>query len=208
MIRICLTGSIATGKTTISRFMQEEGAIVIDTDLITHSIYRHPTPTSEKILALFGSEYLKEQSIDRKKLGERVFKNPQELELLNSIVHPSVRAEVAKFTEHYKKIEEEKGVCILLVYVIPLFFESGADYNVDYVVVASCSQENQFKRLVERNGYNKEDAIRRIKAQIPVEEKAKKADYVIDTNKPPDKIRDDVKSLLKKWDWEPFYEKN
>jgi dephospho-CoA kinase len=209
MLRICLTGSIATGKTTVSKFMQAEGAIIIDTDLITHSIYNHPTPTSIKILEVFGPEYLKEQNIDRKKLGERVFKNPHDLELLNSIVHPSVRAEVAKFTRHYKKIEEQNNKSFLLVYVIPLFFESAvSDYDIDYIVVAGCSKENQFKRLVEREGYTEQEAIRRINSQIPIEEKMMKADYVIDNNQALDKIRIDVKTLLKNWAWDPYYEKD
>jgi dephospho-CoA kinase len=207
MLRICLTGSIATGKTTVSRFMQEEGALIIDTDLITHSIYRHPSPTSLKILEAFGGEYLVNENIDRKKLGARVFKNPHDLELLNSIVHPSVRDEVSRLTGFYSQQEKELNKTFLLVYVIPLFFETKHSYDVDYVVVAACSAENQLSRLTEREGYTPEEAERRIRAQIPVAEKIKQADYVIDTNKSLAEIKQNVKILLKKWKWDPYEEK-
>lgn len=218
MLRICLTGSIATGKTTVSQFMQEEGAIIIDTDLITHSIYKHPTPPSIKILEVFGREYLNNGNIDRKKLGERVFKNPHDLELLNSIVHPFVREEVGRLTNFYEKLEKEKEKSFLIVYVIPLFFETNSNYksrkrgpvisdrnyNVDYIVLAACSGENQFKRLTERESYSPEEAERRIRAQIPIEEKKKKADFVIDTNQSLEDIKHDVKILLKGWKWDPL----
>jgi dephospho-CoA kinase len=91
--------------------------------------------------------------------------------------------------------------------VIPLYFETKSNYHADYVVVAACTPENQFKRLTLREGYSSEEAERRIRAQIPVAEKIKMADYVIDTNQTLEEIKHDVKILLNDWKWDP-YEKN
>lgn len=206
MIKLILTGSIATGKTTVSEILKKFGAVIIDTDVITHQIYAHPTPTTIKILEIFGDHYLENNLIDRKKLSELVFKDKLELEKLNSIVHPNIREQVKLLTEKYHEIEKEKGLNYLLVYVIPLFFEAGSNYESDYILVASCSEENQLQRLMKRNGFSYDQAISRIKSQIPISEKIKNADFVIDTNQSFDKIESDLKKLINTWEWDVYEE--
>lgn len=203
MMKLCLTGSISTGKTTVSSFMSELGAIIIDTDLVTHNLYKYPSEASNKILEAFGLELLKEDNtIDRKKLGAIVFKDKEKLEILNKIVHPLVRKEVYAQRDYY--LSKEKGRNFLLVYVIPLYFEAGKTYEVDAIVVSACSKENQLKRLMLRDNCSQEEAERRINSQISIEEKIKQADYIIDTNKTKEEIKVQVSNLLSKFSWDKY----
>ncbi|MFN8578995.1 MAG: dephospho-CoA kinase [Candidatus Sericytochromatia bacterium] len=206
MIKIILTGSIATGKTTVADILKKYGAIIIDTDIITHQIYNHPTPTTEKILNEFGEEYLENGQINRKKLAELVFKDKNALEKLNSIVHPDVRNQVKLLTEKYQKLEKENNLSYLVIYVIPLYFEVGKHYESDYVLVASCSEDNQIKRLMKRGNFSYQEARVRINAQIPISDKVKESDFVIDTNQSFDKIESDLKDLIKSWEWDIYEE--
>lgn len=205
MIKVCLTGSIATGKTTISKQLADSGAIILDTDLIVHSMYNYPSETSKKILEAFGTDLLQENKIDRKKLSQIVFSDPSKLELLNSIVHPAVKKYVYAEVEKYTDLEKEKNLNYLLVYVIPLFFETNSSYQVDKILLAFCSEENQLKRLIQRENYTQEEAFKRIKAQIPISEKIKKADFLIDTNLDLDSVKGQVSDFLKKFKWDKFY---
>lgn len=207
MLKICLTGSIATGKTTVSRLMAENGAIIIDTDLLTHAAYKYPSPASEKIIQYFGEEFLLEGHIDRKKLAARVFSKPEDLKVLNSIVHPFIYSEVGRLSQYYENLAKENQKNYLLVYVIPLFFETNSKYQVDHIVLAACSPENQLKRLIAREGYSKEEAVRRINSQMPIELKISKSDFVIDTNQSIDIIKNEVRELLNKFVWDTFDEK-
>lgn len=205
MIKICLTGSIATGKTTISKQLADSGAIILDTDLIVHSMYNYPSETSEKILEAFGSDLLQENKIDRKKLSQIVFSDPSKLELLNSIVHPAVKKYVYAEVEKYEQLEKSKNQNYLVVYVIPLFFETNSSYQVDKILLAFCSEENQLKRLIQRENYTQEEALKRIKAQIPISEKIKKADFLINTNLDLESVKGQVSDFLKKLKWDRFY---
>lgn len=205
MIKVCLTGSIATGKTTISKQLVDSGAIILDTDLIVHSMYNYPSETSKKILEAFGTDLLQENKIDRKKLSQIVFSDPKKLELLNSIVHPAVRKYVYYEVQKYEQLEKEKNQNYLLVYVIPLFFETNSSYQVDKILLAFCSEENQLKRLIQRENYTQEEALKRIKAQIPISEKIKKADFLIDTNLDLESVKGQVSDFLKKFKWDKFY---
>jgi dephospho-CoA kinase len=207
MLKIILTGSIATGKSTVSEIMKKNGAIIIDTDIITHQIYNHPSLTTLKILDEFGENYLENGQINRKKLAETVFKDENLLKKLNSIVHPDVRNQVKLLTEKYKNIENEKKLSYLVVYVIPLYFEVGKNYESDYVLVASCSQENQLERLMKRGNFSYNEAKVRIESQISITEKIKESDFVIDTNQSFDKIESDLKELMSSWEWN-IYEEN
>lgn len=208
MILICLTGSIATGKTTISNFMAKKGCILIDTDLVVHNMYNSGTEASKKIQNEFGDDCINEDgSVNRKKLGDIVFENKDKLKKLNEIIHPLVREEVFRQTDIYKQIEKENNLNLIVVYVIPLFFETGSNYPVDYILVSHCSEENQLKRLIKRNNFTKEEAINRIKSQIPINEKMSKANFLINTNESISSIKKQVSDLLSKFKWDPYYEK-
>lgn len=205
MIKICLTGSIATGKTTISKQLEDSGAIILDTDLIVHAMYNYPSETSKKLLETFGSDLLQENKIDRKKLSQIVFSDPSKLELLNSIVHPAVKKYVYDEVQKYEQLEKEKNENYLVVYVIPLFFETNSSYQVDKILLAFCSEENQLNRLIQRENYTQEEALKRIKAQMPIAEKIKKADFLIDTNLDLASVKEQVSDFLNKFKWDRFY---
>lgn len=208
MILICLTGSIATGKTTISNFMAKKGCILIDTDLVVHNMYNSGTEASKKIQNEFGDNCINEDgSVNRKKLGDIVFENKDKLKKLNEIIHPLVREEVFRQTDIYKQIEKENNLNLIVVYVIPLFFETESNYPVDYILVSHCSEENQLERLIKRNNFTKEEAINRIKSQIPIKEKMSKANFLINTNESISSIKRQVSDLLSKFKWDPYYEK-
>lgn len=204
MIKFCLTGSISTGKTTVSKYMKDFGAIIIDTDIVVHDLYNYPSETSKKIISVFGEDLLENGQINRKELSKIVFSDSEKLKKLNDIVHPDVRKEVYRLTEEYEKDEKLKTKTYLLVYVIPLFFETGSSYSVGNIIVSACSEKNQLLRLIERNNFTKEEAVKRIISQIPISEKIKKADYVIDTNESLDKIEDQVRNLLSRFEWDKF----
>jgi len=207
MIKIGLTGGIATGKTTVSDFMKKEGAIIIDTDMITHLIYKYPSETSLKILETFGNEYLDTENniINRKKLGKRVFENKSELDLLNQIVHPLIHKETDKILNFYLNLEKEENKNFLIIYVAPLLFEAKRESFVDFVIVVSCSEENQIKRLIERNKCTKDDAQKKINSQMPTKLKEEKAHFIIDTNKPVEDVETQIKKLLNNWEWDKYF---
>ncbi|MBC7475057.1 MAG: dephospho-CoA kinase [Candidatus Sericytochromatia bacterium] len=207
MISLILTGSVATGKTTVSNFMQEQKAIIIDTDLLTHGLYDYPSPTINKLVDTFGENILdKDLSVDRKKLAKIVFNDPESLKKLNDIVHPDVRAKVNQVTKYYQDIETKLNKNFLIVYVIPLYFEAGKNYTADYIVVATCSKEKQLERLIKRGGYSLDEAERRIDTQISITEKIKYSNYIIDTNQDFDKIKNNVYQLLASWKWDRYEE--
>ncbi|MFN8673834.1 MAG: dephospho-CoA kinase [Candidatus Sericytochromatia bacterium] len=206
MIKFCLTGSIATGKTTVSNFLKELGCIIIDTDQVVHDLYNYPSKTSKKIINHFGQNLLENNQINRIELSKIVFSDKQKLKELNEIVHPDVKEEVYNRTKNIEILEKDKNKNYILVYVIPLFFETGSSYQVDHIIVSACSEKNQLDRLIERNSFSKEEAVKRIISQISISEKIKKADFIIDTNENLDKIKEQVKNLLDKFTWDKIDE--
>ena len=174
-IIIGLTGNIATGKSIVLRMLQELGATVIDADKLVHRLMRQGTPVYEAIINEFGSNILDEsREISRTKLGQIVFSNPDRLAKLESITHPSVRKVILKRID-------EVATEVVAVEAIKLF-ESGLSElcNSNWVVVAP--PESQLKRLVERRKMSPDRAKQRIKAQSSQQEKAKKADVIIDNS--------------------------
>ncbi len=171
---IVLTGGIASGKSTASALMQLFGFRVIDADKIAHTVLDNSVADISKA---FGSEYIKDNRVDRKKLGELVFNSKEKRLELESIVHPKIKEQI--FSEAKKQEEFNKPYII----DIPLFFEREGVYNIDRVIVVYAPQEIQLERLVKREGLKVEDAKKRIKAQLPIDLKREKATYLIDNSK-------------------------
>ncbi|MFK5881771.1 MAG: dephospho-CoA kinase [Sulfurospirillum sp.] len=168
---IVLTGSIATGKSSTCKLLSESGYEIVDADLIAKELI--DTKTIEN---LFGKSFIKDGDIDRVALGELIFNNLKEREKLNEYIHPLIRNEIYKRA----KILEEKNSKYIVD--IPLYFESG-HYKSDLVCVVYCPKKEQLKRLAQRENLNKEEAEKRVKSQMDIEEKKRKADYVIDNSK-------------------------
>jgi dephospho-CoA kinase len=184
---IGLTGGIATGKSLVAEMLKEMGAKIIDTDQLSREITEVGSPVWYEILGVWGKEILNpDNTINRKKLAEIVFSNPLELKKLNQITHPKI---FEKLKEKIKNYTEKD----IVVVVIPLLIETGTQDFVDEVWVVVASEENQIKRLIERDNMSKEEAILRIKTQLPNEEKIKYAHRVIENNSTIEFLKEQVK---------------
>jgi dephospho-CoA kinase len=169
---IALTGSISTGKSTTVKLLEAAGFHIIDADTIAHQILDEQY---QVIAEMFGEAFVKDGKVDRKALGSIVFSDEEKRKKLESLLHPLIYDEIKRLS-----IEEDKLGRPYFV-DIPLFFESRR-YPIERSLVVYATEEQQLKRLVNREGYTSEEALKRINAQMPVEEKRKLATYVIDNS--------------------------
>lgn len=189
-----LTGSIASGKSTVSNFFKESQIPVVDADVIAREVVEIGKPAYNQIVETFGQKILLENGeINRPLLGSIIFEQKEKRLQLNSIVHPEVRKEMMSQASNH--IENGQPLVIL---DIPLLFESNLTNLVEKVIVVTVSEETQLERLMKRNNLTKEEAILRISSQIPVKEKEAKADYIIDNNGDLHNTKKQVEELIKK----------
>lgn len=167
---IVLTGSIATGKSSTCKILKKHGFTVVDADEIAKKLI-----DAKVIKKLFGSKYVNGNEIDRKALGNLIFNNSDKREMLNSYIHPLIREEI------YKQVLSLEVKKIKYIVDIPLYFES-AQYDAKMVILVYCPKELQIKRLMSRDGLNYHDALIRVNSQMNIEEKKRKADYIIDNS--------------------------
>lgn len=172
-----LTGSIATGKSTVSKMLAEQGAVIIDADKIVRRVQEPGQPAWRGIVEHFGEGVLQaDGTLNRAKLGDLVFQDTKNRQRLNEIVHPIVRVERDRETAEARERDPE----VIIIWDIPLLIETGIYKDVDRVVVVYVDQETQLSRLLSRDELSEEQAKARIAAQMPIEEKREYADYVID----------------------------
>lgn len=177
-----LTGGAATGKSLVSGELKRLGAAVVDADLIAREVLKKGTPAYRDTVRAFGDVVkLADGSIDRKALGAIVFSSPEKLALLESITHPRIREIIRRRVEELK----EKGGAALIVVDAALLIEKGLYKEMEAVIVVHADMAAQVSRLKKRDGLSDKDAIARISAQAPAEEKLKYADYVIDNSGAP-----------------------
>lgn len=194
-IVIGLTGSIASGKSTIARQLSAYGLPVIDADVISRQVVEKGEPAYDKIVHTFGESILREDgSINRPALGEIIFNDKEKRRALNDIVHPAVRKEMLRQRDEHV----ERGTQAVVL-DIPLLFESKLTHFVEKILVVSVRSDVQMDRLMKRNNLSKEEAESRIASQIPVQEKEALADAVIDNNGTMECSFEQLKSLLSKW---------
>ncbi|MBW7476661.1 dephospho-CoA kinase [Paenibacillus oenotherae] len=178
-MKLGLTGGIACGKSTVSAMLVQRGAKLIDADAVAREVVLPGEPALNDIAAAFGAQVLNEDgTLDRKKLGSLVFGNREQLDILESILHPAIR------TRMWDKIrgceaENPKG---LIVADIPLLYETGQAGLYDAVMVVYVPQAVQMERLMARNSLTSEEAGKRIALQMDIEEKRQLADIVIDNS--------------------------
>lgn len=179
MLVVGLTGGYASGKSTVARMFEELGAVLIDADLLARKVVAPGRPAWYQIVEHFGKGILLGNSeINRKALADIIFKDEKEREKLNSIVHSRVlEEELAAIDE----IREKKPDAVVILSV-PLLIESGHFNYCDRIVVVTVDEETHIMRLIERDGFSRDEAIRRISAQMPLSEKVKYADFVVNNS--------------------------
>ncbi|WP_138442850.1 dephospho-CoA kinase [Sinomonas susongensis] len=189
MLRVGLTGGIASGKSEVARRLVELGAVLVDADLIAREVVEPGTDGLAEIAEAFGPEILTaDGALDRAALGALVFADPSRRELLNSIVHPRVRARAAA-------IVAQAPADAVVVQDIPLLVETGQAANFDAVVVVDAPDDLRIRRLGERNGLTEEQSRARMAAQASREERLEAADYVIENSGSLRELRDAVDRL-------------
>ena len=171
---IGITGSIACGKSTISNYLESKGYIVIDADKIGHEALDDDY-VKEKLILAFGNEILEDNKINRQKLGELVFGNSSNLNVLNSIIHPEIRKKILE------KIDKNNDKELIFIDVA-LLFEAKFDDLVDKIIVVYVDKNTQLTRLMKRNSISKKEALSRIVSQMSPIEKAKLGDYTVNNN--------------------------
>jgi len=197
MIIVGLTGSVGTGKSTVTKFFEELGAYIIDWDDLARKVTHPHLKAWKEIVEYFGKGILNDDlTINRQKLAEIVFSDREKVAKLNQIVHPEVFKEDERITNKVKSLDPDA----LIIKDIPLLFEVARPIFVDKVVVVSASEQTQLRRLEEK-GMSREDARSRIKSQLPLEEKIKSADFVINNDGPLEETKrqiEEIYSLLRK----------
>ena len=192
MLNVGLTGGIASGKSTVARMLAELGAIHIDFDALAHFVEEPDQPAWKAIVDAFGGTILNEdRTISRERLGAIVFQDREKLKILNKIVHPAVREE---WHRRLACIEEQKPAAIVLSDV-PLLIEGGMEALFDLVVLVYIPPGEQLRRLVARNGFTREEAERRLASQMPIEEKVRRADLVINNEGDMEDVRARIAGL-------------
>lgn len=186
---IALTGGIATGKSTVASLLALNGMRVIDADTISHQIL---DDSYEWVKERFGEEYIKSNNkVDRAKLGTFIFATPEAKKVLEEYLHPKIKAEIEK--------QSEKQDSFKFPYLIdiPLFFENN-NYDIKESVVVYTPSDVQLERFMKRNGFSQEESLRRISSQLPIEEKKKRATWVIDNSKDLKHLQNEVELFVEK----------
>ncbi len=175
-IVLAITGGFGTGKTTVAGYFRRFGARVVDADRIVHNLIKPGSRVYKKIVTGFGREVLKKnRSIDRASLAKAVFGDRKLLKKLNRIIHP----QVIKIIKREIASAREK----IVVLDVPLLFEAGLQGLADKVVVVKASREIQLRRIFKKTSLSRKDILMRIKAQLPLSTKVRRADFVIDNNR-------------------------
>ena len=198
-IIVGITGGIACGKTTVSELLAEKGAIPINADEIGHQLLKADSPVIDELINAFGREILGESGdVSRKELGAIVFKDKSARERLNAILHPLI---IQRSRSRARQLVTEDPSCVALLDA-PLLIEAGAYDSVDLIVVVTASPETQLQRTLERSRaqnrpLTESEAQARIDSQMPVSEKVKYADVVIENDGTLEELNKQVDQL---WD--------
>lgn len=192
---IGLTGSIASGKSTVAKMLEKLQLPIVDADQVARIVVEPGTETLQQIAQAFGEEIiLPDGQMDRKKVGDLIFHDPKKRKQLNDIIHPAIRKEMLRQRDEYLS-----NGALNVVMDIPLLFESQLQHFVDRILVVSVTEENQLTRLMERNQLSFEEAKARISSQLPISVKEKGADAVIYNNTDLASTERQLHHILKEW---------
>ena len=174
-----LTGGIATGKSTVSTMFAHLGAKIVDADLLAREVVMPGQPAHAEIVREFGPDVLQEDgALDRKRLGAIVFGDPDRRRRLEEITHPAIHVRQQRILSVY----DEEAFEGIVIWDAALLIESSSARRMDKVVVVVADAATELRRLMARDGFSEEEARRRVASQMPLSEKVKVADYVIDNS--------------------------
>lgn len=188
MVRVGLTGGIASGKSVVADELAARGAIIIDADVLARAVVEPGAPALAAIIDRFGAQVVSDGQLDRARLAQIVFADPLARRDLERIVHPAVRARAAE-------LERAVGDAAVVVHVIPLLVETGQHEDFDFVVTVEVDHETQVQRLMMRNGYSRAEAESRIAAQASSEDRRRAADVVLDNTGSVTQLREQIDAL-------------
>lgn len=194
MILVGLTGGIATGKSTVADLFRRFGAAVIDADQLARDVVQPGKPAWREIVKCFGKRVLlPDRTIDRPALGSIVFRNRRKLRRLERIIHPRVAREQQRRARRIAR----RTPNAIIIYEVPLLFEAGVNTRVDKIIVVTADRETQVARLKQRNGLTRRQAFQRIRSQMPLAEKARRADIVLDGTKNKSLLSREIRRLVR-----------
>ena len=188
MVRVGLTGGIASGKSLVAAELAARGATIIDADVLAREVVEPGTPALAAVIERFGADLVQDGQLDRARLAQIVFADPLARRDLERIVHPAVRARAAELVR-------AAGDAAVVVHVIPLLVETGQQENFDLVVTVDADHETQVQRLMARNGFTRADAEARIAAQASREERTLVADVVLVNTGSVTQLREQIDAL-------------
>ena len=194
MLTVGLTGGIGSGKSTVAKMFKDEGVYVIDLDELARHVVEPDKPAWRDVIAHFGTGILNpNRTLNRSALAKMVFSDPKGRKVLEGFTHPRI------FEEQYALLEaiKDNDPCSVVVIEFPLLFELCFQKKFDKIILVYISREKQIGRARERDGLSEEEVVKRLNAQIPIDEKRALADYVIDNEGSLGNTRDQVRGIMK-----------
>ena len=189
-----LTGGIACGKSTVAGYFRELGAHIIDADVLGHELIQPGQPAYHEITKHFGGKVLDAtRAIDRRKLGARVFADERERQALNAILHPRIIARMGELVRE----QQARDAQVVVIVDAPLIYEAGIETEFRKIIAVWCGPEQQLERLMAKTGLSQQEAERRIAAQMPAEEKRRRADYAIDSSGSREGTREQAQTIFR-----------
>jgi dephospho-CoA kinase len=183
MLRVGLTGGLASGKSFVGRALSDLGCLLIQADVLGRQVLEQGGETYEAVVATFGSQILDADGptkgkINRRLLARIVFSDAEQLAKLNALVHPPVKLRERELAGEFAR-EHPDGIAVTEAAIL---VETGSYRDYDSLIVAVCRPEQQIERSMERDGVSREEVLKRLSRQMPLEDKVKHADFIIDTS--------------------------
>lgn len=194
MLSVGLTGGLATGKSFVGRTLESLGCVVIRADELGHQVLLPGAEAYDATVQEFGPGILNaDGTIDRRKLATEVFDKPERLARLNSLVHPAVRARTARMTAEAVATDP----AAIIVNEAAILIETGSYKDFDRLIVTICQEEQQIERAMDRDGLTRDQVLTRLRRQMPLQEKARFAHYVIDTSGPKENTLEQTRAVYR-----------
>jgi len=179
MLRVGLTGGLASGKSFVGRALSDLGCLLIQADMLGRQVLEQGGETYEAVVKTFGNQIVDPDGrINRRRLAKIVFSDPEQLAKLNALVHPRVKERERDLVAEFAR-EHPDGIAVTEAAIL---VETGSYKDYDRLIVAVCRPEQQIERSMERDGVSREEVLNRLSRQMPLEEKVKHADFIIDTS--------------------------